>query len=215
MSLILHRYIFKALLVLSAVTLSFFSFIFLMTQLLEITNYIVNYAVSLRQVSLLLVYNMPFFLQFIIPMASMISVLLVYLRMSADNEIVALKASGVSIHRLVPPVIAFGTIGLALTAFMAIQALPKGRIATKELLYEMAVHHLDIGLKQRQFIHHFKDVLLYVNEVDTASKAMKDVFIEDRRTSDIRTTVVAPKGRMFLKPEQGLVVLRLENGTIH
>lgn len=212
---IFHQYILKSLLVLFTVTLAFFSFIFLMTQLLEITNYIVNYAVSPGRVVLLMVYNMPFFLQFIVPMAVMISVLLVFLRMSADNEIIAIKASGVSLVRLLPPVFIFGVVGCLLTAFMGIYALPSGRRATKELLYEMAVNHLDIGLKQRQFIHTFKNILLYVNEIDTASKSLKDVFIEDRRTADVRTTVVAPRGRMVSRPEQAIVLLKLENGTIH
>ena len=215
MRLILHQYIFKALLVLFIVTIAFFSFIFLMTQLLDITNYIVNYAVGLGRVLRLLAYNMPFFLQFIIPMAVMIAVLLVFLRMSADNEIIALKASGVSLYKLLPPVLVFGFIACLLTAFMGIYALPAGRLATKSLLYDMALNHLDIGLKQRQFIHSFKDVLLYVNEIDTDSKSLKDVFIEDRRTSNVRTTVIAPRGRMFFKPDQALVLLRLENGTIH
>ncbi len=215
MRLIFHQYILKSLLALFAVTLAFFSFIFLMTQLLEITNYIVNYAVSPSRVMLLMVYNMPFFLQFIVPMAVMISVLLVFLRMSADNEIIAIKASGVSLFKLLPPVLTFGVIGCLLTAFMGIYALPAGRMATKALLYEMAANHIDIGLKQRQFIHSFRNVLLYVNEIDTTSKSLKDVFIEDRRTADVRTTVVAPRGRMISQPEQAIVLLKLENGTIH
>ena len=212
---ILAKYTLKDLVLLFTITLLFFSFIFLMTQLLEITNYIVNYAVGLGRVMLLLAYNMPFFLQFIIPMAVMIAVLLVFLRMSADNEVIALKASGVSIVRLLPPVLVFGLTGSLLTAFMGIYALPHGRLATRQLVYEMARNHLDIGLKQRQFLHHFKDILLYVNEVDTATKSLKDVFIEDRRTPNVRTTVLAPRGRMVILPEQALVLLKLADGTIH
>ena len=66
----------------------FFIFVFLMQQILEITNMIVNYQVSILAFFLMLVYSMPYFLVFIIPMSVMMSVLLTFLRLSNDNEIV-------------------------------------------------------------------------------------------------------------------------------
>ena len=158
---------------------------------------------------------MPFFLQFIIPMAVMVSVLLAFLRMSGDNEIVALKASGVSILRLLRPVLLFSFLGCLLTASIAIYALPNGRKASKALLYDIAVAHLDIGLKSRQFIDSFKGVLLYVHHINTADKTLTDIFIEDRRAQNMASTVIAPRGRMLLLPEKRVVVLQLFDGTIH
>lgn len=212
---IIHRHIFKELITLFCITIVFLTFIFMMTQLLEITDYIVNYNLGLSAVVKLIGYNMPFFLQFIIPMAVMVSVLLTFLRMSGDNEIVALKASGVSIVRLLRPVLLFSAIGCFLTAFTAMYALPKGRQASKMLLYEMAVAHLDIGLKSRHFIDTFKGVLLYVHHINTSNKRLTDIFIEDRRSENMTATVIAPRGRLILQPEQRAVLLQLFDGTIH
>ena len=212
---IIDRYIFKELLAPFGIALAFFSFIFIMTQLPAITNYVISYQIGLKTVVLLLIYAMPFFLQFIVPMSVMISVLLTFLSMSGDMEIVALKAGGISIYRLLPPVLTFGLVGAVLTAGLSIFGLPAGRKATARLLRDVAASHVDLGLKPRQFIDSFKDVVLYVHAIDPHTKQLKDVFIEDRRSPDAAITVVAPQGQLSYDTGKMVVNLRLLNGTIH
>ena len=118
MNTIIQRYIFKELLPPFGISLAFFSFIFIITQMNLITGYIINYQIGVGTVGLLLAFAMPYFLQFVIPMSVMLSALLTFLRMSGDMEIVALKAGGISIYRLLPPVLLFGLGGAILTAGM-------------------------------------------------------------------------------------------------
>ena len=88
---IINRYIFTEMIPLFVINVVFFTFIFLMTKILDITNLIVNYSLSLPAVFLVLVYSVPYFLVFVIPMSIMISILLTFLRLSNDNEIMPLK----------------------------------------------------------------------------------------------------------------------------
>ncbi|HJO61638.1 MAG TPA: LPS export ABC transporter permease LptF [Desulfobacterales bacterium] len=212
---ILNKYIFFELIPPFAINLAFLSFIFLMTKILEIANLIVNYRVSLLKVVLMLTYSMPFFLEFIIPMSVMMSVLLTFLRLSGDNEILALKAGGVSIYGLLPPVFLFCMFGLVLTGFMTIYGLPWGRLSFKELAYKVARENFDIGLKERTFNTRIDGVMLYVSEVDIKKKRLIDVFIEDQRTKNIVSTAVAPEGILFSDPENLAFHLRLYNGIIN
>jgi len=213
--MIINRYIFKELIPPFAINLFFLTFIFLMTKILDITNLVVNYKVSLWAIVLMLMYSMPFFLQFVIPMSVMMAVLLTFLRLSSDNEIVALKAGGCHIYRLLPPVLLFAFIGWALTSFMAIYGLPWGRLSLKELSFKVISSNIDIGLKERTFSDSFDGVMLYVNQVDLKNKSLVDVFIEDQRTPDLVSTVVASKGRLFSNPQDLMYRLRLYNGTIN
>jgi len=121
-----NRYIFKELIPPYAMNLLFFIFVFLMRQILEITNVIVNYQVSLTAFFLMLAYSMPYFLAYIIPMSVMMSVLLTFLRLSSDNEIVALKASGISVYHLLPPVILFAVVNALLTDIWGYMVFPGG-----------------------------------------------------------------------------------------
>ena len=186
-----------------------------MTRILDITNLVVNYKVSLWAIVLMLVYSMPFFLEFVIPMSVMMAVLLTFLRLSSDNEIVALKAGGCHIYRLLPPVFLFAFMGWTLTSFMAIYGLPWGKLALKELSFRVISSNIDIGLKERTFSDSFDGVMLYVNKIDLKNKSLLDVFIEDQRTPDLVSTVVASKGKLFSNPQDLLYRLRLYNGTIN
>lgn len=215
MRMIIQRYIFKEFLPPFGISLTFFSSIFIMSQLPEITNYVVNFQIGISTVVFLLLCSMPYFLQFTIPMAVMIAVLLTFLRMSGDMEIVALKASGLNIYRLLPPVLVFGLIGTLLTAYMAIFAQPLGIRKSMQMLYEVASAHADIGLKPGQFIDVNKNVIVYIHHIDNATKTLSDIFIEDRRSAKLHLTVIAPKGQLSYDPAEARANLRLFNGTIH
>ena len=213
--MIIQRYIFKEFIPPFVISLAFFSFVFLMMQLPDIANYVVNFQIGLSTVGLLLLYTTPYFLQFTIPMSVMIAVLISFLRMSGDMEIVALKAGGVHLNLLLPPVLIFGLIGALLTAYMGISAMPAGRKASKQLLYDVASSHVEVGLKPRQFIDMYKGVVIYINEIDRDSKLLSDVFIEDRRSEKLSSTVIAPKGQLTYDREKSVANLRLFNGAIH
>jgi lipopolysaccharide export system permease protein len=197
------------------INLIFFSFIFLMTQIIEIMNLVVNHRVGLSVIGWMILYTLPFFMEFIIPMSIMMSVLLTFLRLSSDNEILALKNGGLSVYDLLPPVMLFCLVGALLTAFTALYGLPWGRMSIKKLTAQVASTNLDIGIKERTFNDGFKGVMLYVNKVDAKTRILSDVFIEDQRTQDAIITVVAPKGQMDSNPDTHQFLLRLYEGTIN
>jgi len=140
--------------------------------MLKITNMIINYRVDLFTVLMMFVYSTPYFLTYIIPMSIMIAVLLTFLRLSGDNEIVALKTGGMSIYGLLPPVGFFCLIGCLLTFFMTAYGMPWGKLSVKELTYRVVSSNLEIGLKDRTFNDSFKDVMLYVNKINSRNKEL-------------------------------------------
>jgi len=212
---IVNRYFFTEMIPPFILNIVFFTFVFLMAKILDITKMIVNYKISISSVFLLLLYSIPHFLEFVIPMSIMMSILLTFLRLSADNEIVALKAGGFSIYRLLPPVMLFSLLGFLLTGFMSIYGVPWGRLSFKDLTLEVVSSHANIGLKERTFNDSFKDVMLYMNKIDLKSKILINVFIEDKRNKNIVSTVVAPRGNMFNKADSPSFHLRLYDGSIN
>jgi len=194
-----------------AINMAFFTFIFLMTKILDITNMIVNYKINLSSVFLILVYSVPRFLSFVIPMSVMIAVLLTFLRLSNDHELNALKAGGISIYSLMSPVLAFSVMGMLLSCFLTVYAMPWGMISMKELTFRVAASHVNAGLKERTFNDSFKDVMLYINK----KKSLIDVFIEEKRSKNIVSTIVAPKGQVFGEPDKLVFHLQLYNGAIN
>jgi lipopolysaccharide export system permease protein len=197
------------------INLLFLTTVFLMTEMVKITKLIVNYNVSPATIGLILLFSIPHFLVFVFPMSVMMAILLTLMRMSGDNEIAALKSGGVSLYKLLPPIITLSVAGCLATMFMTVYGMPLGKIAIKQLTYKMLASNTDIGLKARTFVNEFKDVTLYVNEVNLQNRKLKDVFIEDRRNPRATSTVVAPEG-LLLKDSKGRATrLRLYNGMIN
>ncbi|MDL2269425.1 LPS export ABC transporter permease LptF [Desulfosarcina sp. OttesenSCG-928-A07] len=213
-SSILFRYLFLEMLPPFFINVAFFSFIFLMKQILDITDMIVNYHVGIGSVCLLMIYTMPYFLQYVIPMSVMMAVLLTFLRMSGDNEIMALKAGGMHIYRMLPPVVVFAVVAMGLTGFMTLVGVPAGAEQSRNLIFKVVSNNLKLTLKERTFNNSFKDVMLYVNRIDPKSGGLNQVLIQDERTAGTRNTVVSREGRLFADPERLVCQIRLFDGMI-
>ena len=211
---LINRYIFKEFLSPFTVNVLFFTFVFLMAELIQITNWIVNYNISLSVILRMILYQTPYFLIFVIPLSIMITVLLTFLRLSSENEILAIKSGGISLYALLAPVFAFCLIGSTLTIFMTLYGQAWGRSALRELTYEVVSESVDIGLKERTFNDSFSGVTIYVNQIDLRNKHLVDVFIEDSRQPDKVNTVIAPEGKIFNDPQNGVAHLKLFNGSI-
>jgi lipopolysaccharide export system permease protein len=112
-------------------------------------------------------------------------------------------------------VLLFLPFGALLTAAMTVYGLPWGRKSFKQMVADVATSSIDIGLKERTFNDSFDGVMLYVANIDVKTKTLIDVFIEDQRTEDMLSTVVAPRGKLFSDPEKKLFQLRLFDGVIN
>ena len=212
---VIYRYIFRELVPPFLINMVFLVFVFLMTTILDITDLIVNYQVGVDIVGRMILYSLPFFLQFIVPMSVMMAVLLTFLKMSADNEIVALKSGGVSLYALLPPVLAFCTLGCLVTGVMTVHGLPWGKSAIKTLGARLDTGSLTALLKERTFNDNFKDITLYAGKIDPHQNLLTDVFIEDRSSGGQVITVVSPLGRLVGDAGRRTLHLRLENGHIN
>jgi lipopolysaccharide export system permease protein len=213
--LILNRYIFVEMIPPFVMNLLFFVFVFLMRQILDITNLIVNYQVGASVFFLMLMFSLPYFFVYIIPMSVMMAVLLAFLRLSNDNEIIALKAGGISVYRFMLPVLAFGLVCALFTVFMAVYGMPWGRAAYKQLAFEVVRSNFNLGLKERRFNDSFDGLMFYVNKIDPASGALMDIFIDDHRKEGARIAVTAPMGFLFQGEDDATFNLRLRNGAIN
>ena len=212
---IINRHILGELYQPFGVSLFFFTFILLISKILEITNMVVNYNAGLLVIGLLLLYSVPFFLAFVTPMSVMMAVLLTFLRMSADNEIVALKSSGFNPHRFLIPVAIFCLIGWLITTAITSLIIPWSNRSYADLSANLAQSHIDAIIKERTFIDSFDGIMLYVNKIDIQNRSLKDVFIEDRRNKDINNVIIAPRSKLAASAEDQTIVLQLFHGTIN
>jgi lipopolysaccharide export system permease protein len=196
------------------ISMAFLLFVFMMTQLIDLTDMVVNYRVPFSTVLLLLAYTIPAFLQFIIPMSVMIGVLLGFLKMSSDNEIIAMKAGGISIYAMLPPVLVFCMMGSIITAFMGIYGQPWGRLAEKTLESQLSTASITALFKEQTVIRSFEKRTLYITHIE--QNTLEGIFIEDLDTAGQAVIITAPKGRLIADPDGSQIYhLQLEDGQIN
>lgn len=211
---IINRYIFKELALTFVISLFFLTFVFLMSRIPEITNKIVNYNADISSVFLLIAYMLPRFMEFTIPMSVMTAILLTFMRMSGENELIALKGSGISLYPLLVPVLIFCFLGVIVSMYFTIIAIPQGRLSLKKETLALARSSMDIAFQERQFNSKLDNVMIYISHIDMKTKAMQDIFIEDRRTAGLVSISLAPSGEL-IKSDEAVYTIRLYNGLIN
>jgi LPS export ABC transporter permease LptF/LPS export ABC transporter permease LptG len=212
---ILDRYVWNELVVPFFLGLSVFTFLLLVDKIFDLTDLIINKGVPFRLVATLLVYILPAFLVLTIPMGLLLAILVAFGRLSADMEIVAFKASGVSPLRLLRPVLLFGAAAAAVTAVLMFEAVPRANYAFKSLIFDILRRQASIGIKERVFNDDFGNFVIYVEEIAPDQIALRNVFVADERKPDQFRVVTARQGSLISDEQSRRVTLRLLDGTVH
>lgn len=122
---IINHYIFKEIAFPFIIILFVLTFVLLMGKLLQIMDLMVNKGISTFAIAKLIVFLLPSFLLFTIPIALLIAILIAMGRLSADNEITVLRASGVSLTQLYYPVALASLITFAFTIIIGYFLVPQ------------------------------------------------------------------------------------------
>ena len=148
------------------------------------------------------------------PLSIAVGVLLGLGRMASDNEISAIKSSGISVTRLLPPVLVLGVFGFALSLFCTLYMIPKGIGEGKRLMYEALTKRIDAGIEERVFFNSLKNMILYVDQIDSATGLMSRIFIRESSRPDEVTTILAKKGKVATDPSGKFFVMDLRDGVV-
>ena len=197
------------------VTLLVFSFIFLTSNILRLTELMLNRGVELGSILRLILYTIPFLLVFTIPMSILVAVALAFGRLSGDGEITAMKASGISLSQLIAPVIAVSVFCYIVTSFLSIFAVPWANHSFNKLIFDIAKTKASIEIKERVFNDEFKELMLYVNEIPVKSKKLKGILVYEKGVERGANTIFAREGYIVYNPESLSIDLRLIDGNIH
>src|SRR5437667_1895403 len=161
------------------------------------------------------VLSIPFIVAVTLPMAVLVAVLHVFTRLAADNEITALQASGVSVSRLVAPVLG-GAACVALLSFAwNDQVLPRSNHQLRMLQVDIQRKKPSFTLKE-QVINEVVpgQFFLRAARIDPNSNKLKDVTIYDLGDAERRRIISADSGRMAYTPGGRDLYLTLQDGDI-
>ncbi len=197
-----------------AVSLMAITTIVFMGRITRVMQMIITKGVGVVDILRFCLLLLPYLLLFTIPMAGMIAVLVTFLRLSNDNEIMALKTSGISALQLLPPVLAFSLVITGAALFFSLYATPWGNQEMRQLLTEITKRRADLGIQEQVFNNDFDRVVLFINNVPPAGGLMEGVFLADDRDPQVPYVITADKARMLYDQKSERLVLQLFQGRV-
>jgi lipopolysaccharide export system permease protein len=212
---LINRYIFKEIAGPFCMILLVLTFVLLMGKILQLMDLMINKGVSFFHILQLMIFLLPSFLMFTIPISLLIAILIGVGRLSGDNEVTILKMSGVSLAQLSIPIAWAASAAFALTVTTTILLVPYGNMASKSLLFDMAKQKASIAIREKVFIDDFRGILLYAEKIPVSGDSLENVLISDNRLLGEPSTIIARKAYLFSDPDTLAITLRLEDGSIH
>jgi len=185
--------------------------VFLLGNLIQLTNLVINKGVSITTVGKAFLLMIPVFLGYTIPIASLISIMLAFSRFSADNEIIALRASGVHLGQLLLPLVILGFITSLFLIILNASIIPYAHHEQRRVLKNIGAENPTALLEAGMFIHAFDGQIIFIHKID--GNKMSNVTIYQPKPDGPTRTIIAKNGEFTPVPGGKQIKLKLMNGT--
>jgi LPS export ABC transporter permease LptG/LPS export ABC transporter permease LptF len=166
-------------------------------------------------------------LTFAVPVGVLVGILIGLSRQASDNEITALRASGVPARRLLWPVMTFAFAGFLVAGAATVWLTPWSIRETGRIINELAADQLTAEIQERVFDEQFPNMILYVGGVDPGPVVRwRNVFMADTTPSEQRTGGISEKAQgprvtfaeeaiAVADPKSNRIQLSLRNAQSH
>jgi lipopolysaccharide export system permease protein len=209
-----YIYLLKEMTNIFLLSLGTLTFILVLGRLGKLTDLVINKGVALRDIILLIVYSSPPYLTFTLPMAFLLSTIVVLGRLSVENEILALKANGIDLKCLFVPIALIGCIITIIALFNTNALLPQSADLFRNTLLNIVKKGITIEGKEGVFNDTVPGVVIYVDRVDTKKRILRGILVSDDRNPAARLTVSAGRGIINLDPVTLDLHFVLEDGSL-
>src|SRR5689334_25124401 len=149
---------------------------------------LVNHDVPLEFLLTFIAYVLPFSLIFTIPWGLLTAILLVFGRLSADNELIALRSNGVSITRISIPLAGIALVATVICLWLNVQAAPAAQEKLRSTIFDLATRNPMALFGSDQVIDQFPGRKIYVGKKEGNKLENIIVFETNEQSMPIRVT---------------------------
>jgi LPS export ABC transporter permease LptF len=209
---ILRNYFLKEFIGPLFLALALLTFVMILGNLVKIADLVINKGVDIYSIGKLFLFMIPYLLTYTLPIAALTAVLLSLGRLSSDNEIMAIKASGINLFHLVLPLLILGLILSLVLVIFNDRVIPYAHYATRKTLVEVGIKNPTAALEPGVFINSFQNYILFIYGIEQ-NKLTNVRIYEPQGEGKPTRTIVARKGEFIAMPEKNMIKLKLMDGT--
>lgn len=209
----LHTYLTRQVLASLVMTVLVFTFVLLLANILrEVLGLLVNRQATFGVVAEAIGLLIPFVWVFSLPMGMLTATLLIFGRFSADQELTAARASGISLLSVITPILLLSLALCGVSALVNMELAPRCRVAYNRLIDSLRLEFSNIQLPEGRFIKDFPGYIFYVGK--NRRGELQDVMVFMLRgQSNITRSIHAPHGKVRVDPENRRLEIDLLQAT--
>jgi lipopolysaccharide export system permease protein len=185
--------------------------VFLLGNLIQLTNLVINKGVSLETVGRVFLLSIPVLLGYTLPISCLVSIILTFSRFSADNEILALRANGIHLARLLFPLIIIGVVLSLFSLILNERIIPYAHTEQQKVLKNIGVENPTALIEPGIFIHAFDSQILFVHRVE--GNKLYNITIYQPQPEGPTRTIIAKRGEFTPVPGKNQIKLKLVDGS--
>jgi len=216
----LHLYLTRQVVASLVLTVAVFTLVLLLGNVLrEILALLVNRQATLPVVAQAIGLLIPYVLVYALPMGLLTATLLVFGRFSADQELTAARASGISLVALASPILLLSVVLSALGGWFNLQIAPQCRFAYKTLLFQQGLSQPAGILEENRFVRDFPGIILYVGQAQGSTLRNVQVYrlgpgplaLETQSSNEpqVSEILTAPKATLVINPTNQQLTLHM------
>jgi lipopolysaccharide export system permease protein len=214
--MILSRYVLKEHVGPFVFALALLTFVLMMNHILRIFDLILGKGVPTGIVLELFALILPFTFAVTVPMAVLVATLMAFGRLSGDNEITAIRASGVSFYAILRPVVLAAMLVAGALMYFNEFVLPEANHRYAALYADITRKKPTVEIRPGVFIDEFDGYNILIDRIDERTSRIYGVTIyEQTPAGGPPRTILAARGTLRVLPEKDLLQITLEDGEIH
>jgi len=164
----------------------------------QLLDLLVNHNVPFDFILSFIAYILPFSLTFTIPWGFLTAVLLVFGKMSAENELIALRSSGVSIPRICVAVFVLALVCVGICLWINVDVAPRAQASMKDALYRIATNNPLAMFSSDKVIDEFPGKKIYIERND--GPELQNILVYEMNEDSFPIRVIYGR-RGILKPD--------------
>lgn len=211
---LLDRFIFKSVLGSCLAAVGLFGFVLMLGNAIrDLLGYVLSGQLPPAVFVQLLLLLVPFVISYALPMGILTGILLTLGRLSADSEITAMRAVGVSLGRVARPVLLLGVLGALTTLYVNFEAMPRARMEYQRQLAKVVETNPLGFVVPRTFIRDFPGFVIYIGAKE--GDALRDFWLWELDAEQrVVRLVRAASGRFTYEPSDNSLLLTLQQAQV-
>lgn len=213
--MLIYRYILKSHLGPFIFSLGTLVFLFVFQFLMKSIDQLIGKGLSIWIIIQLIVLNLAWILTLAVPMSVLVATLMAFGSLSSNNEVTIMKASGISLTKLMFPVLICAAIVSYLMVLFNNDVLPEANHKARVLLQDISKTKPTFILQSGKFSDDIGGAKIFVRKTFENSNELEGIYIYDYANPNNKNLITAEKGDIGFTNDFKNIVMNLQKGEIH